>query len=201
MGELTLNIGDIVYFKNDVSVTKTFFLISEIDEDGLCKIVGIYPITASDEEYTALPEGLKLFARANSKDHSEVLIFIVAERRRRNMDISSQLLKYINEDSDNSNNQNLNQTKDINPINKQRKFDSREFIKSFKSIKPERTMESHVMDMNRNLDLLSEAIKNGNKDDIEFLKEELEKIRRVLMELEYFPLVRKRWFYEIWKYT
>lgn len=176
------------YFKIvDIS---DFSFIDEHDdiiEDFEYKLERIYPITNINIFEFGTHEELDIVAKNNSSEHKLIIEYIeeikesYSKYSHEDKDKDKDNFKHVTETKNDKNNKNNKKKKSI-------KFGEKEIKKILDNDKADILMEEYIGRMNTHLELLSKAISEDNLEKINFQKEQLKKVRDVLMELEYFGL-------------
>jgi hypothetical protein len=71
-------------------------------------------------------------------------------------------------------------------------YDEKEIKRILADEEPSKKMNAFAEKMDLHLDLLHKAMEEGNSVEVDFQKDQLEKVRQTLMELEYFTLNKRR---------
>lgn len=212
MSDELFNVGDIVMFKNlgdshYYMITDSIDLsMDENDLDADYEIVLIYPIKENPEIENTIHDELTSVAKFNSIDYEILMEYIIRERRRRGMSDIPKNIEYIVRESrigrkldfQNMNSPTIKITpaknkippyKYIEPVKqKHKKFGAKKINEILNDTSAEARIEILKAEMDKILDVLSEAIEKKDEKNIELHKNKLEEIRKELMELEYFIL-------------
>lgn len=166
-------LGDIVKYK--LLGENHYYVITDIadytQEDDEhpeieCEIALIYPIYHSQTIETISQDELEMVAEFKSRDYDLLIDYIEKERERK---------KYS-----------------PNRVEPVKRDGEKEIRKILEDNGAEIQTELFIGKMNTHLELLLNAINEKNKKEIKFHKEQLEEIRKKLMELEYFQLEQRR---------
>lgn len=147
----------------------------------------IYPVIQNPKiEYMSENELLHV-AKFKSKDYKLLMEYIKKERERFGLFVQPEYLRIVGDDTIKYAN-NDGTVKQVMPPEKKVKFGNVEIRKILNNNHTEIVIEEYVGRMNIHLDLLSMAIANDDEKNTELQKQQLEKVRQKLMELEYFKL-------------
>lgn len=190
------NLGDIVRLK--ALGEEHYYIVvdhvdysQESDEQPNIKngIMLIYPVKRSPKvEYMDSSE-LGYVAEFKSKDYQLLMEYIKKSREREGWFEQPEYLRIIGDDT-------IKYTgsavKKVKEPEKPVKFGDKEIQQILNNNHVEIVTEEYVGRMNTHLDLLLLAIEQGDEANIKLQKEQLEKVRSKLMELEYFQLAQRR---------
>ena len=191
-------LGDIVSLK--LLGEKHYYIVvdhvdysQESDEQPNIKngVMLIYPVIQIPKVEYVDEKELVHVAKFKSKDYVMLMQYIKKERERAGWFVQPEYLRIVGDDTIKYA-KNGGVVKAVKPPENKAKFGDTEIRRILNSNHTEIVMEEYVNRMNTHLDLLSLAIANGDENNIELQKEQLEKVRQKLMELEYFKLSERR---------
>lgn len=185
MSVYEFKIGDIVKFKKFDEVYDYFIVTDVIDftkkgattPDIECEVGQIMPITRHSEFFNPNQNELQIVARVGTKENAIMIDFVIKERAVRGFDGE---LPFMHHSSSTETSSKKIPSKD--------KFNKDKMEAMIKSNAGENKIEEYIEYMDKCLELLHQAIIDGDKEDIELQKSQLKKVRQELMELEYFSL-------------
>lgn len=198
--------GDIVRDKRSNKGFRNLYIIVDLlldkDEfdgtvvDTVYDVIKIYPIDSRVDKLISIEEGdVSILAKNGSNEKRVVIESIKTERKAYNLDIPKYLL-HVDYDEIDKEVKNVNNEENIEVKQKvkvkTKKFNDKNIIKILADETTKKQMDIYVEKMNLHLDLLNTALNNNNDKEISFQKEQLEKVRQKLMELEYFKLNNRR---------
>lgn len=149
----------------------------------------IYPIKDNVTKENMIHEELHLVAEFGSSDYKVLINYIGNERSLRKLrpiSVEVEDIIFIAK---------YNKYKKEGKANKEtdeKLFSISKINEIMKDTTNEKQIELYVEKMNTHLDFLFEAINEDDEEKIEISKIKLKEIRKVLMELEYFPLAKRR---------
>jgi hypothetical protein len=199
-------IGDIVKLKATQEIA--YFIVTDVADftqegaelpDIECEVGQIYPVTVSFELELLNQNHLEIVARHETKESRMMLDFLKKEREKLGVfdkpiyiDIIDYNLGRVEfeeiELTDGTKVSVVEPSKKNYPMVISPKFGEREIKSILKDTHIEDAIDTYAERMDTHLDLLNIALQEGDTEEIEFQKSQLEKVRQKLMEFEYFKL-------------
>ncbi len=195
-------VGDIVKEKG----TNFYFIVAssvrvnpkDDENDGTHAQYSLYPIypathNGDDDEILALHNDLMPIARHDEHGYANAVEVLIRMRNKNGVFVFSEKVENLLIEKLEVHGAKLRSQRNTgNSKEKVNKDVGKEFEKMMSDDTNSKKMAEYTEMMDEHLDLLNKAIKDGDKNQIEINKHELEAIRKVLMELEYFSLNKRR---------
>ena len=178
-------IGDEHYYMitDHVDFTSGDGKIVDIDYE----VVLLYPTTREPVPENIMHDELEVVAKFNSEEYKEIMEFVAINRTRNGCREFPNEIEHIAYDLDE-----VLSVYEKNPFKVVKEFGAKEIKEILEDTKGQEQVDLYVDRMNIHLGLLHEAINKGDTEQIEFNKTKLEEVRQTLIELEYFPLAKRR---------
>jgi hypothetical protein len=196
--------GDIVKVKGFQQIE--YYIVTDVvdfskegDEmpDIECEIGRIYPVSHNFSLDLVNQNKLEMVAKYDSKESKMMLDFLKKEREKLGMfdkpvymdivEINLGLVEFEEVELKDGSKVSVVEPNGY-PTVIRPKFGEREIKRLLSDTTTEEQMEIYAERMDTHLDLLHKALNDGDKEEVDFQKEQLEKVRQKLMELEYFGL-------------
>lgn len=156
-------------------------------------IILVYPIIQNPKiEYMDSSE-LVHISKFKSRDYRILMEYIEKEREKAGWFTQPEYLRIVGDDTIKyANNGEVREVRQGKPPEKKNTFGGRDIEMILNDNHTEILTEEYIGRMNIHLELLHIAIQHGDEANIKLQKEQLEKVRNKLIELEYFKLSQRR---------